>query len=107
MQLLWGWRRIEKCLIPDNSFLHEELAVADIIYNPWKTKLIFFDAVQCGQAFDGFQWLQFARSRFSIAVATPWPIRLYQSIVVEATRQSSRVWLLLVMNNSSSGLHSH
>ena len=47
----------EKCLIPDNSFLYEELAVADIIYNPWKTKLLCM-AEQAGcKAFNGYSML--------------------------------------------------
>lgn len=48
---------IEKCLIPDASFLHKELAVADIIYNPWKTKLLCM-AEQAGcKAFNGYSML--------------------------------------------------
>ena len=47
----------QKCLIPDSSFLHEGLAVADIIYNPWKTKLLCM-AEQAGcKAFNGYSML--------------------------------------------------
>ncbi len=48
---------IEKSLIPDASFFHKELAVADIIYNPWKTKLLCM-AQQAGcKAFNGYPML--------------------------------------------------
>lgn len=47
----------EECLIPDASFLHQNLAVADIIYNPWKTKLLTMaEKVGC-TAFNGYSML--------------------------------------------------
>ncbi len=32
--------KVETCILPDDSFLHKDLIVSDIIYNPRKTKLM-------------------------------------------------------------------
>lgn len=47
----------EECLIPDASFLHQNLAVADIIYNPWKTKLLTMAEKAGCTAFNGYSML--------------------------------------------------
>ena len=47
----------EECLIPDASFLHQNLTVADIIYNPWKTKLLTMAEKAGCTAFNGYSML--------------------------------------------------
>lgn len=47
----------DACLIPDDSFLHSDLAVADIIYNPWKTKLLSMAENAGCIAFNGYSML--------------------------------------------------
>ncbi|MFA9464924.1 MAG: shikimate dehydrogenase [Velocimicrobium sp.] len=48
---------IDACVIPDKSYLHKDLIVADIIYNPRKTKLLSM-ANACGcHTFNGMYML--------------------------------------------------
>lgn len=46
-----------ECLIPDASFLPRSLAVADIIYNPWKTRLLSMAEEAGCIAFNGYSML--------------------------------------------------
>lgn len=45
------------CLIPDRSFLHPELIVSDVIYNPRKTKLLCMAEEAGCEAFNGMYML--------------------------------------------------
>ena len=47
----------EGCILPDPSFLYPELAVADIIYSPWETKLLSMARDAGCTAFNGFSML--------------------------------------------------
>lgn len=47
----------DACLIPDVSFFHPELAVADVIYNPLETKLVRMAKEAGCKAFGGLQML--------------------------------------------------
>lgn len=47
----------EGCILPDPSFLYPELAVADIIYSPWETKLLSMAKEAGCTAFNGFSML--------------------------------------------------
>lgn len=47
----------EGCILPDPSFLYPELAVADIIYSPWETKLLSMAREAGCTAFNGFSML--------------------------------------------------
>lgn len=47
----------EECLIPDASFFHPELAVADVIYNPLETKLVKMAKAAGCKAFGGLEML--------------------------------------------------
>ena len=49
--------RTEGCILPDPSFLYPELAVADIIYSPWETKLLSMAREAGCTAFNGFSML--------------------------------------------------
>lgn len=46
-----------ECLIPDVSFLPQSLAVADIIYNPWKTRMLSMAEEAGCTAFNGYSML--------------------------------------------------
>lgn len=45
--------KVSECLIPDASYLHPELTVADIIYNPKETRLIAMAKEAGSRAFGG------------------------------------------------------
>ena len=45
------------CILPDTSFLFPELAVADIIYSPWETRLLAMAKETGCTAFNGFSML--------------------------------------------------
>lgn len=47
----------DACIIPDASFFHPGLAVADIIYNPWKTRLLSMAEEAGCKAFNGYSML--------------------------------------------------
>lgn len=47
----------DACLIPDASFFHPELAVADVIYNPLETRLVKMAKEAGCKAFGGLQML--------------------------------------------------
>lgn len=47
----------EACILPDASFLNPSLAVADIIYNPWKTRLLSMAEEAGCTAFNGYSML--------------------------------------------------
>ena len=49
--------REEDCLIPDASFFHPELAVADVIYNPLETRLVKMAKEAGCKAFGGLNML--------------------------------------------------
>ena len=48
---------IQGCILPDPSFLFPELAVADIIYSPWETRLLAMAKETGCTAFNGFSML--------------------------------------------------
>ena len=45
------------CILPDASFLRSDLAVADIIYNPWETRLLSMAREAGCQTFNGYGML--------------------------------------------------
>lgn len=47
----------DACILPDASYLYPELAVADIIYNPWETKLLSMAKETGCAAFNGYSML--------------------------------------------------
>lgn len=47
----------DACIIPDSTYLRPELAVADIIYNPWETKLLAMAKEAGCTAFNGYSML--------------------------------------------------
>lgn len=47
----------EGCILPDSSFLFPELAVADIIYSPWETRLLTMAKEAGCIAFNGYSML--------------------------------------------------
>lgn len=47
----------DSCLIEDNSIFHKNLAVADIIYNPWETALLTKAKANGCKVFNGYSML--------------------------------------------------
>ena len=53
---------VESCILPDSSYLYPELAVADIIYSPWETRLLAMARAQGCTAFNGYSMLLWQRA---------------------------------------------
>lgn len=47
----------DACILPDSSYLYPELAVADIIYNPWETRLLSMAKEAGCTVFNGYSML--------------------------------------------------
>lgn len=68
---------IEGCLIPDTSFLHPELVVSDVIYNPKKTRLLQMAEAAGLSTFNGMYMLLYQGAEaFKIWTGKEMPISL-------------------------------
>ena len=69
----------DACILPDASFLHPALAVADIIYNPWETRLLAMAREAGCKAFNGYSMLLYQGAEaFRIWTGREMPVDLVQ-----------------------------
>lgn len=67
--------RVEGCLLPDPSYLHPGLTVADIIYNPRKTRLVKMAQEAGCRAFGGSDMLLYQGAEaFRLWTGEPMPV---------------------------------
>lgn len=67
----------DACILPDASYLHKNLAVADIIYNPWETKLLAMAKKAGCVAFNGYPMLIYQGAEaFKIWTGQEMPVEL-------------------------------
>ncbi len=65
------------CLIEDNSIFHKNLAVADIIYNPWETTLLAKAKAKGCKTFNGYSMLLYQGAEaFRIWTGKEMPVKL-------------------------------
>lgn len=72
----------EACPIADSSLLYPELAVADIIYSPWETRLLSMAKERGCQAFNGFSMLIYqGAAAFSVWTGQDMPVDEVKSFI--------------------------
>ena len=75
----------DNCIIPDASYLHEELIVSDVIYNPRETKLIKMAKDAGLQAFNGLYMLLYQGAEaFKIWTGKEMPVELIKKLYFNA-----------------------
>lgn len=72
----------EACPITDSSLLYPELAVADIIYSPWETRLLSMARERGCQAFNGFSMLIYqGAAAFSVWTGQDMPVEEVKTFI--------------------------
>lgn len=72
----------EQCLIPDSSFFHSGLTVADVIYNPLETKLVKMAREAGCRAFGGLSMLMYQGAEaFRLWTGKEMPVELVKEMV--------------------------
>ena len=78
----------DTCILPDSSYFHRDLVVADVVYDPRETKFMKFAKEAGAIAYNGLDMLLYQGAKsFELWMGVPMPVEIVKEKVFDPERK--------------------